>query len=893
MRRHLIHFLLVAILTVCSAATAFAQTTVKGQVVDAETGEPLIGAAVTVAGTTQGSVTDLDGYFTQKVGQNETLVIKYLGYKEYKKKITQSGTVNLGTIKMTVDAVTLNDVTITSSIAVARKTPVAVSTIDPVFIEEKLGNQEFPEILKSTPSVTASKVGGGYGDSEITLRGFAAANVAVMINGVPMNDMEWGGIYWSNWQGLSDVTRSMQVQRGMGASKLSTPSVGGSINVLTNSLETKRGGGVYYGIGNDGRNKISFNISSGMTDKGWAFSILGSRDWGDGYVYGTAYESYSWFINVAKRIGDNHSISLTATGAPQNHYKRYDKLTIAEWEKQKKVGIGAGYRYNATYGFDDAGREYYGTNRNYYHKPQISLNHIWDINYKSSLSSTLYTSIGNGYGYRGVGSSYSALYGASDGVPNTTYRRDDGTFDYGALKQANAEAANGSLAAIAKNMNNHIWVGLLSTYNNKLTDNLDLQAGIDLRYYKGMHKAKIDDLMGGSYVIDPDRAKVPYRKDDVAWQQQRLYIGDIVYRNFDSYIGQYGVFGQVEYSNDKLSAVVSANANVTTNQRYGHFYVNDEKSDVISKFGFGVKGGINYNITEHHNVFANIGYFSRTPFYSGGIFLNSQTSNALNPDTKNEKVLSYELGYGFVSSVLNVNVNLYRTAWDDRSIQKTLSGAQESPYLIMNGVGALHQGIELEFVYKPVRGLFINGMFSIGDWTWSKNGVTGRIYDKSGQALDYNNNVVEIGSPEQAVYQTNMKGIKVSNSEQTTAALGVNYELMKGLRLGVDGRFSGRQYADYDIASQAIKANKNNPVVDLVQPWRIPAAYTFDANISYSFKIGNVDAVWRANCNNLFNEAYITRALDNGAKTGGHDWNDATVFYGFGRTWMMSMRVKF
>lgn len=60
-------------------------------------------------------------------------------------------------------------------------------------------------------------------------------------------------------------------------------------------------------------------------------------------------------------------------------------------EKQKKVGIGAGYRYNATYGFDDAGREYYGTNRNYYHKPQISLNHIWDINYKSSLSSTLYT----------------------------------------------------------------------------------------------------------------------------------------------------------------------------------------------------------------------------------------------------------------------------------------------------------------------------------------------------------------------------------------------------------------------------------------------------------------------------------------------------------------------
>lgn len=59
MRRHLIHFLLVAVLTVCSAATAIAQVTVKGQVVDAETGEPLIGAAVTIVGTTQGSVTNL------------------------------------------------------------------------------------------------------------------------------------------------------------------------------------------------------------------------------------------------------------------------------------------------------------------------------------------------------------------------------------------------------------------------------------------------------------------------------------------------------------------------------------------------------------------------------------------------------------------------------------------------------------------------------------------------------------------------------------------------------------------------------------------------------------------------------------------------------------------
>ena len=58
-----------------------------------------------------------------------------------------------------------------------------------------------------------------------------------MINGMPVNDMENGAVYWSNWAGLSDITSAMQVQRGLGASKLAIASVGGTINVVTNSSE--------------------------------------------------------------------------------------------------------------------------------------------------------------------------------------------------------------------------------------------------------------------------------------------------------------------------------------------------------------------------------------------------------------------------------------------------------------------------------------------------------------------------------------------------------------------------------------------------------------------------------------------------------------------------------
>ena len=73
MRKSLIHFLLVAVLSAFSS-TVLAQTTVKGQLVDAETGDPLVGAAVMVEGTSQGSVTDVDGNFKQSVAQGGTLL---------------------------------------------------------------------------------------------------------------------------------------------------------------------------------------------------------------------------------------------------------------------------------------------------------------------------------------------------------------------------------------------------------------------------------------------------------------------------------------------------------------------------------------------------------------------------------------------------------------------------------------------------------------------------------------------------------------------------------------------------------------------------------------------------------------------------------------------------
>ena len=377
------------------AQLMYSQGLIKGVVVDQISGETLVG--VTVLNQTTGAVvtTNIDGSFSIKSAtQKQTIKFTYVGYTTKSLEVA-GGNNNLGNVSLESEAIGLKDVVVTSSVAVRRKTPVALSVIEPLVIEEKLGTKEFPEILKSTPGVYATKQGGGFGDSRINLRGFESANIAVMINGVPVNDMEWGGVYWSNWAGLSDVTRSMQVQRGLGASKVAAPSLGGSINIVTKSTDAKKGGAISYGIVNDGYEKIGFSVSTGLTANNWAITLLGSKTSGNGYVQGTEFESYSYFINISKKINNDHQLSFTAFAAPQWHNQRSnnDRLTIEQWQKQPLK-----YKYNASYGFDMNGQRKMSA-YNYYNKPQNSLNHFWTINDKSSLSTALYVYIGKGGGY--------------------------------------------------------------------------------------------------------------------------------------------------------------------------------------------------------------------------------------------------------------------------------------------------------------------------------------------------------------------------------------------------------------------------------------------------------------------------------------------------------------
>ncbi|MEJ2507795.1 MAG: TonB-dependent receptor plug domain-containing protein, partial [Ignavibacteriaceae bacterium] len=233
--------------------------------------------------TSWGAATDANGEYSITVDEGSyTITCSYIGFTKIEKEINVNADMTLN-FAMTEYQFTLS-VEVISDRAKDRETPVAFTNITKKDIQFNLGSQDIPLVLNTTPSVYSTMQGGGAGDSRINLRGFDQRNIAIMINGVPINDMENAWVYWSNWDGLGDVSSSIQIQRGLSATTLATPSVGGVINVITDPTRQKAGVMYQSEIGSGNFTKQTLYAHTGLIDNKFALSIGGVHKVGDGEV---------------------------------------------------------------------------------------------------------------------------------------------------------------------------------------------------------------------------------------------------------------------------------------------------------------------------------------------------------------------------------------------------------------------------------------------------------------------------------------------------------------------------------------------------------------------------------------------------------------------------------
>jgi outer membrane cobalamin receptor len=883
--------LILIVALIFSSAAIYGQSKLTGTVLD-NSNMPLPGAGIVVKGTTKGTSTDFDGNFTLSVeNASGTIEVSYVGFET--KSIKFIGSKGFGKITLNPSAESLDEVIVTGVIDIARErqTPVAVSTIKASEILEKLGSQEFPEILNRTPSVYATKSGGGFGDARVNIRGFDQRNTAVMINGMPVNDMENGWVYWSNWAGLSDVTSAMQVQRGLGSSKLAISSVGGTINVLTRTSDQKEGGSISTTMGGDNYQKYVASYSTGLMNNGVSASILFSRTTGDGYTEGTAFVGHNYFIGLGYKANDKNNFMFTFTGAPQWHNQHSRAIEI--WRYQN-YGTGGepNTKFNDAFGYLN-GKEY-SMRKNFYHKPVMSLNWEWELSDSANLSTVLYGSWGRGGG--------SGPIGRINGIRDFDYRLRDsnghlrlddivkfnsgGTVaDWGSPRTSTVSTSTNGMTR-RSSMNSHNWYGVISNFHKKVSENFSWDLGLDARTYEGLHYRTVEDLLGASSYLDntdknnPNRTITKLVEAEPEWNPWApMKDQEKIEYNNDGGVKWLGAFGQAEYKNDKISIFLQGGVSNQSFQRIDYFNLGpwnntDQKSDWETLMGGNIKGGMNYNINENHNVFGNAGYYSKQPLFNA-VFPNFNNNN-VNEGLTNEKILGLEFGYGYRSQNYRANLNLYRTSWKDRFFRQSRTG--QDGYINFAGIEQVHTGLEFESTMKFGK-LSFEGMFSYGNWEYKGN-VTGTEYDG-------NNNVV--GASNATFY---LDGVKVGDAAQTSLRLGVNYEIVTGLKVDLSQSYYDRLYAAIDAESFT------NPTH--LGSLELPGYSLIDLGLSYKWLLKNDDSVnFRLNVNNLADELYISESQTNIHITKPTDKTymdintNNRVYWGFGRTWNFSLRYNF
>ena len=780
-------------------------------------------------------------------------------------------------------------------VARERETPIAVSTISAQEVLLKVGNQEFPEIMNKTPGVYATKQGGGYGDSRISLRGFDQRNTSFLINGQPVNDMENGWVYWSNWQGLTDVTSSIQIQRGLGATSLAVPSVGGTVSIFTKSAEKVQGGSITQMVGNNGYTKTTGLYNTGVNDKGWSSSYLLTKWSGNGYIQNTSGSGWTYFASVGYTPeGSAHSLNLSALGAGQWHHQRDVWVSIRDYQNFGGEGIDRTWNSNG----GTLNGEEFNLRRNFYNKPLATLNWDWDISDNIQLNTSLYGSAGRGGGTGPRGRNY---YNSDiDMLPflkdltehyledGKGTRNADGTINYDAVIAHNSQYQVGSnndssyardILVRRASMNSHNWVGGISKLNIQ-SGKMRYSLGVDLRNYTGYHYRALENLMGLQQYASTGNDNLGTQligANDlvVAKPFQGTNLGDdeakIDYYNI-GFVKWAGFNGLVEYSGDKVTAVLQAGASNQQFQREDRFNNTDNPiSDKANLGGGYLKGGVNYNITEKSNVFVNAGYIDRQPLFDA-VFPNF--GNDISDDLQNERIESFEIGYGYTGKRLKLNVNAYNTNWGNRFLTRSLSNQQGvDGSAQFRNIDVTHKGIEAEATYT-VGGTKLRGMLSLGDWTYTK--------DFSAELFDENQQSVGTGT----LY---LKGAKVGDAAQTTALLGLDQKIGSNIRFDIDYRFVDGLYADYSITDSAFTSPDNAGALKLPSYGLVDFGATFYANNGWSL---------RANINNLLDETYIAESNSNiHADANSTTWNGIdtrnSVWFGFGRTWNVSLKYKF
>ena len=863
----------------------FAQNSgaIFGKVSDGESGNGLNNVQIKIKNNSLSTETDVLGKFSLKnvpVG-NQIIVVSLPDYE----------TQEIPVVVLANKTLHLDGISLFPQLGNVDEQGVITLSSDEVSDDEMgTGNDNIAGILQSSKDTYQRVVAFNFGQVWFKSRGYDSSYGEVMFNGIPMNKVDNGRPQWSDWGGLNDALRNQEFTDGLAPSEQTFGGILGSTNFITRASKARKGGRLSSAATNSnyvGRTMLSYN--TGILKNDWAFSVLASRRYAqEGYVEGTTYNAWGFYMAAEKKLNDKHSLNFTGFFTPNRRGKNSPNT-------QEVYDLG-GTRYNSYWGWQGPFKR--NARMKEIKEPTFMLSHYWKINDGMTLNTNAMYQTGTisnsrldymgmnpdptyyqrmpSYSLRHPGSEdYEAAYTKEQYFLNNTKESQILWEDlYFANSLANIHGDPAYYLQYNDVVKSNLFA-LNSVLFKEINDHITLNASVLYKGVKSDNYAEVMDLLGANYYTDVNKYSKPDEADnDMNNPNKQVKVGDRF--KYDYNIGSQimNAFAQTSFTYNKVEFYVALNGGMTSYQRDGK-YLNGEyqqtsfgKGEKVNFNTYGAKGGFTYKINGNNYLVFNGGYINKAPSLRN-TYANSRVSNDLVPNLTTEKITSIDGSYLYRTGEIKARLTGYYTTFKDLSevsfyyVQGLTGVTKTDDFLTaaLYGVNKKNMGLEFGLEAKLTPTVKLLGAAAIGQFT----------YDNNPQLQ------IAASETDKATFTSYLKDYKQSGTPQQGYSIGFEYRdpkywwvsananLLTNNYIGLSSlRRSDNFYRDYD-GSPIVGVNQEE-VDKLLAQERLNDIFLVNIVGGKSWKIDKYYVGFFASINNLLNEVYKTGGFEQSRK---------------------------
>ena len=766
------------------------------------------------------------------------------------------------------------------------------------------------------------------------IRGYDADQFGTYINGIPMENLDNGFTPYGQWGGLNDVLRNRESTLGLMATTFAYGDMGGLNSFDTRASHQRKQTSINYASSNRNySNRIMITHSTGLNNKGWAFTVSGSRRWADeGYSDGTYYDGWSFFGGVDKRFNDRHLLSFVAFATPTENGRQ--GASVAEM-----INIAGDNFYNPYWGYQNGKKRNASVARSF--QPIGILTHDWKISDKT----TLVTAGSVTYGNRSV--TGLDWYNAADPRPDyyrylPSYQLDPNFAEqvrqelvndvnkrqinwdvlyntnynsYDIVRNAfgitgNDVAGKRSRYILEERVVNTLKYIFNSTLNSTISENASLSAGITYQSQRNNYFKRVEDLLGGDFYVDVNQFGERDFPTNPNAGQNNLNIpnrivgeGDKFGYNYDINIKKGSVWLQGVFKFRKIDVFVATEHSYTSFFRYGNvksgLFPNNSygKSATYNFYNSGIKGGITYKIDGRNYLFANGSYGSRAPFFENA-FIAPRTRDFVQDNLKSEEMLTVEGGYVMNAPKLKIRATGYYSQFKNQLDVITFYHDEYRNFVnyAINNIGRVHTGFEFGAEAKIYKGLSLTAAAAVGKYYYNTRQRATVTIDNSSEVLSRND----------VVYSKNF----YVPTPQQAYTIGLDYRSPRFWFINVNFNYFDKMFLNINpirrtesaVSGVAEGSELWHQIVDQT---KLKSQYTLDAFAGYSWlmnrKFHNLKKrtflVFNVGVNNILNNRDV---VSGGFEQLRFDFAGKNVnkfperrFYAYGINYFASMGIRF